>query len=859
MRCTGVINSISILLCLMLPAASRRSKIRPPRKSLALESAEPAVDYEASWAVLAHALVQIQNKNVSNLLYEQLYRKAYTLVLRKCGARLYDDVVKLIGQHLRQRRDVVLEIFQEFNLSQNEDFLRATVREWTEHLQLMKFISDVLMYLNRVHVKENKKLLIYDLGIVLFDVNFVRLDNLEVGTRLIQIVIDEITKSRNGCVITTRLNISQVISMFEMLLEEQPAAANLVLVVPGESLYAYFEQSFLIQLEVFFSNLSEEYLAPLHGSKYLHDVLKFVQDEENRLGFFVPPTTYPKLISLMNNILIKDKIDRVMSLPVELQGLHYWLEPLVLDVVRDHTAELRILYDLMGRIDSDRKLLHIRLKEAVVAHGLQLADKVASHFEQQAATNGPKKAQNNSSAYATKWIDTVLQYQKQSLKIVEEAFGGDAAVKHTIYAGVRLFVNAASPTGLKRSSAAPSTNAPELLSSYMDLHIKQFTKAVGAKRLADGSDETAFLNNSIAFLKIVKDKDAFEAHYAAHFAKRFLNSKGSGAVGELEELAIAKLGEELGGLTMEKIGKMKKDVALSAELTMEWKAHVAREQLPLVELELKICNVSDWPKAMTRDYKSFSNTDSGVGFIWPAHLRETIKTFEEYWLTGNRNDNKSLYWCPKFGLMDLRITYPTKTYDINLSTYAGIIMLLFAPLSYNADGSKVLAFAEKRELTYSEISELTQIPEADLKRQLQSIAVAPRLRLLVKLPMSKDVNNSDIFRLNEKFKSPTTKVKVLTVSSSSRPEKKSDKQDEADEVQANIEEGRKHLVNAAIVRIMKARQTINHNELIGELVKQLQNRFPPLTLLIKQRIEDLIEKEYLNRDDDAPNVYHYIA
>lgn len=66
-------------------------------------------------------------------------------------------------------------------------------------------------------------------------------------------------------------------------------------------------------------------------------------------------------------------------------------------------------------------------------------------------------------------------------------------------------------------------------------------------------------------------------------------------------------------------------------------------------------------------------------------------------------------------------------------------------------------------------------------------------------------------------------------------------------------------MNAAVVRIMKSRQTVSHNELVAELVKQLHGRFQPLTVLIKQRIEDLIEKEYLKRDSEQIGVYHYIA
>lgn len=880
----------------MLPAGSRRSKIRPPRKSLGSQDSntDTALDYDSSWTVLASAIVQIQNKNVYNLLYEQLYRKAYTLVLRKFGSKLYEDVAQLIGQHLRSRRNALLKSFDSTLMWSNEEFLKAVVKEWAENLQLMKFISDVLMYLNRVYVKENKKLLIYDLGIVLFDINFIRYNEMEVGSKLIEVVLDEISKSRTGQVITTKLYISQVITMLEMLLEEYPGTfASLPNAPHGDSLYhQHFEPAFMRSSELFFSNLSNEFMVPVQGLAYLHHVHRFVLDEESRLRFFVPAETYPKAVSLMNNILIKDKIDRIICLPMELQGLLYWLDPLLqktalklghnlLASVRNNTSELRILYTLVGRIDPDRKLLKLRLKDAVYTQGVLLPEAVLAYLVQQAsasAASGLKKTSisETSAAFATRWIDTVLEYQTQFQELVRDAFENDVSVEHTIFSAMRDFINASRQVQpRKRLAIAPTTNAPELLSVYMDSYIKQLTKSSGAKRTVNDAnisvDETdEFINKSMAFLKFVKDKDAFEAHYAAHFAKRFLNAKGSSGLsgsvgsygGDFEELVIAKLGEELGSASLEKIIKMKKDVKLSAELTMEWKNHASKNQLKLVDLDLKICNVSDWPNSMTKDYKSFVTVDGEVSFIWPAQLRETMRTFEDFWLTGKRNDNKSLFWSPKFGLMDLRITYPSRTYDINMSTYAGVIMLLFAPQSSDGSGQPVLAFEEKRELTYEEILELTKIPPGDLKRQLQLIAVAPRLRLLVKTPMSKDVNDGDTFKLNANFRSPTSKVKVLVVSlSSSKPDqtKKSDKQEETEEVQANIEEGRKHIVNAAIVRIMKACQTINHNELIAQLVKQLQNRFQPSTLLIKQRIEDLIEKEYLKRDEDDHCIYHYIA
>ena len=46
-------------------------------------------------------------------------------------------------------------------------------------------------------------------------------------------------------------------------------------------------------------------------------------------------------------------------------------------------------------------------------------------------------------------------------------------------------------------------------------------------------------------------------------------------------------------------------------------------------------------------------------------------------------------------------------------------------------------------------------------------------------------------------------------------------------IPAAVEEERRHHVEAAIVRIMKARKTLSHNELVMETTRQLAMRFTP--------------------------------
>lgn len=133
----------------------------PPLQGL---TSHETVDFDVTWGVLEGALREIHTKNASRLSFEELYRNAYKLVLKKKGEELYNRVSGLEEELLREnvRSKVVQMVTPPLVLratgeqvggqahqrrADGERFLKLLKDAYGDHQLCMNMITDVLMYM----------------------------------------------------------------------------------------------------------------------------------------------------------------------------------------------------------------------------------------------------------------------------------------------------------------------------------------------------------------------------------------------------------------------------------------------------------------------------------------------------------------------------------------------------------------------------------------------------------------------------------------------------------------------------------------------------------------------------------------
>ncbi|KAJ0558125.1 putative cullin protein, neddylation [Helianthus annuus] len=402
------------------------------------------------------------------------------------------------------------------------------------------------------------------------------------------------------------------------------------------------------------------------------------------------------------------------------------------------------------------------------------------------------------------FVQRLLDEKAKHDKIVNLAFNSDKTFQNALNSSFEYFINL-------------NVRSPEFISLFVDDKLRRGLKG------ASEEDVEIILDKVMVLFRYLQEKDVFEKYYKQHLAKRLLS--GRSVSEDAERSLILKLKTECGYQFTSKLEGMFTDMKTSHDTMQGFYEAMGRALANGPILSVQVLTTGSWP------------TQSIPACNLPHEILTVCERFKTYYL-GTHNGRR-LTWQTNMGSADIKATFSGgKKHELNVSTYQMCVLMLFN----NVD-----------QLSYKEIEQAVEIPTVELKRCLQSLACAKGKNVLRKEPMSKDVSENDSFFFNDSFSSKLYKVKIGTVvaQKESEPEKQ--------ETRQRVEEDRKPQIEAAIVRIMKARRVLDHNNIVAEVTKQLQSRFLANPIVIKKRIESLIEREFLERDREDRKLYRYLA
>jgi len=399
---------------------------------------------------------------------------------------------------------------------------------------------------------------------------------------------------------------------------------------------------------------------------------------------------------------------------------------------------------------------------------------------------------------------------------------------------LRGFQELIKTTGLGKEFLIELESASEsIFSKSFDICLRLSLYVEEAIKRPDSIDLDKRLSDGMVVFKYITSKDVFEAYYRMHLGKRLL---GSSIDLETEQKCLLKFKQECGQQYVAKLEAMLTDIVASQELMSQWR----QQSNDVVESSFKILSTSAWSNLQL--FPAEPNL--------PLPLRTSVKTFNEFYTT--RFAGKKLTWVWSQGTVD--VTHTKAGCLLTVSTIQACILDLF-------NSSELL--------TLDSILKRLNVQFKDLRRHILSLLVNPKCRILRKSVEDggdsalSTLNPSDTFLVNELFVPSGRHVRVpLIVEHASNVPELTTGPTDTDTgagIEQVIQEDRKHLIEAAIVRTMKSKRQIQHQDLISELTKQLGGRFIPSPQVIKERVENLIDREYLARDNDDVKQYYYVA
>eukprot|EP00797_Seminavis_robusta_P032439 Sro726_g193450.1 Cullin-3 (649) ;mRNA; r:20717-22663 len=497
------------------------------------------------------------------------------------------------------------------------------------------------------------------------------------------------------------------------------------------------------------------------------------------------------------------------------------------------------LWMLAGRLPNGYKQVATCIAEYARTKGVALVQ------QSQPSTATPQKKSASNANHHTMIAD-LLELQQQLSRLVQKLpRGTDHIALKPVWEEI---VNLPNTTPTIAESLAKFVDQILKNNKKMDQYALQQSSSSASPTmgLASANNSSSDLLSRIisGIFVHLQAKDIFEAFYKRDLAKRLLWNRVVSM--DVEKQFVSLLKAECGAGYTSKMEGMFQDVDWSREAMSRYK-----QTLPMgggggagittggVEMEAQVLTTGYWPV-----YPQYPH------LILPQSLKEPQERFTNHYKT--KYQGRRMTWQYALGHCIVRANglgkNKNKVYELVMSLCQALVLIQFQSTD------------QKLDLPY--LKNAIGLDERDeVERILQSLALGKDgTRVLRKLDYDAEpnkkkkvrsqVDDRDKFTVNMNFDSNQRRIRITNIMW------KETKEERVKTVEA-VSRDRLYMIDASLVRIMKARKTILHQQLIPQVLEQV--KVPAQPNDVKKRIESLIEREYMERDAKDRNRYNYLA
>jgi hypothetical protein len=345
------------------------------------------------------------------------------------------------------------------------------------------------------------------------------------------------------------------------------------------------------------------------------------------------------------------------------------------------------------------------------------------------------------------------------------------------------------------------------------------------------------IDNLADLLMFVEDKDIFVFHFKKATAKRFLSDLVPISY-EHEARFLSHLKRLFGTEHTSHLQTMFTENERNKDLRDKFRAYLAKQSKPLsMDMSCKVVSSGAWPLTPLQDQQNF---------IIPVELIEPMTIFKNWYV--QEHERRVLTFLPQYS-----------RFEISFTPSQGSNGSFFLHCAEDYVAAVLLYFNVGRDVKFDELLTNTQISEQFVRGIIKGLLKSGVIKLVD--PSRTVLDKTTILQVDDTFNSPRRRIPVrreintqpLSLSDSLKcPNSPAPNSQE-------VENERKTKTQAALVRIMKLHKRLTWDELFKKVEIEVRGAFVPRVTFVKQMLQFLIEREYIEKENSPDEIYLYRA